>query len=250
MGVTFGSAPEAMAVATGVVAGAAGSGIVAFAAYRLRALTRSGAWAAAACGALLYGAGGWAWVVLVGAFFVTSSILTRIEGGSSDPRARSLDRTGRRWDQVAANGGIAVLAAAVHGFTGSPLAVAAAAGAIAVATADTWATETGRWSRVPPRLITTWAAVPQGTSGGITPVGTFGAAAGAALIGGLAALVASAPRPALLALAVAGAGFSGALLDSVLGATVERWWPWVGNSGVNLAATAWGAGLTLLAAGW
>ncbi len=243
METTFGSAPD-------LIAGAAGSGIVSLAAYRLRALTWSGACAATVCGALLYGAGGWAWVALVGVFFVTSSILTRLPGGSPDPRARSLDRAGRRWDQVVANGGIATLAAAVHGFMGAPLAFAAAAGAIAVATADTWATETGRWSRVPPRLVTTWARVPHGTSGGITPVGTIGAAAGAALIGGLAALLVPGLRPAHLAGVVAVAGFSGAHLDSVLGATVEGWWPWVGNSGVNLAATAWGAGLALLAAGW
>src|SRR5205807_650194 len=63
------------------------------------------------------------------------------------------DVAGRRWDQVAANGGVAAFAAAIHGLTGSPLAFAAAAGAIAEATADTWATEVGRWSRTRPRMI-------------------------------------------------------------------------------------------------
>jgi uncharacterized membrane protein len=42
-------------------------------------------------------------------------------------------------------------------------------------------------------------------------------------------------------LAVAAAGVSGALLDSILGATVEVRWPWVGNGIVNFVATTWGA---------
>ncbi len=233
-----------------LAAGAAGSGIAAVVALKLRTLTRSGAWAAAGCGTILYAAGGWAWVWLVGVFFVTSSALTHLETGPSGQRRRSLDRGGRRWDQVAANGGLATVAAAVHGLTGSSLPLVAAAGAIAAATADTWATEIGRWSRVPPRLITTWRAVPPGTSGGVTAPGTLGASAGGAVIGGVAALLAGGAQPAHLAAAVAVAGFSGALLDSVLGATVEGRWRWLGNSGVNLAATAWGAGVALLAARW
>ncbi len=241
---------EAIRITLHLAAGAVGSGIVAAQAYRLRTLTRSGAWAAAVCGTVLYAAGGWAWIGLVAAFFATSSALTRLEVGPPEQRRRSVDYMGRRWDQVAANGGIATLAAAVHGLVGSPLTFAAAAGAIAAATADTWATEVGRWSRVPPRLITTWATVPPGTSGGVTVVGTLGAAAGAVLIGGVAALLGGGPRQAHLAPAVAMAGFSAAFLDSVLGATIEGRWRWVGNSIVNLAATAWGAGVALFAAGW
>lgn len=234
------------------LAGAAASGVVAALAYRLRSLTISGAWAATACGVILYGAGGWAWVALVGMFFVTSSGMTHIEGGWAGSRSRSLDRLGRRWDQVAANGGVATLTAVIHGLTGSPLTLVAAAGAVAAAAADTWGTEIGRWSRVSPRLITTWASVPHGTSGGITPVGTIGAAAGAAVIGWLAALLGAGFQPAHLAVGVAAAGFLGALLDSVLGATIEGRWKWVGNGVVNALATAWGAGLALLAAsaGW
>jgi uncharacterized protein (TIGR00297 family) len=246
------------AAALSWLAGATGSGIVAAVAYRLRALTGSGACAATACGAILYGAGGWPWVVLMGAFFVTSSALTRIGGGSPPAGRRSLDHLGRRWDQVGANGGIATLAAAVHGLTGSPLAFVAAAGALATATADTWATEIGRWSRSRPHLVTTWADVPHGTSGGITAIGTIGAAAGASVIAGLAALLmpgsealhtAAAGATLRVVAGVAAAGFSGALLDSVLGATIETRWRWAGNSAINLAATASGAAIALLTAG-
>jgi uncharacterized protein (TIGR00297 family) len=231
-------------------AGAAGSGLLAVQAYRMRALTRSGAWAAGLCAAVLFVGGSWTWVVLVGVFFITASALTRLE-----PRAegshRSLDRMGRRWDQVAANGGVAAVAAVVHGFTASPVAFAVAAGAIAAATADTWGTEIGRWSPVPPRLITSWATVPHGSSGGITLIGTLGAAAGALLIGVCAVfLERGLANPARLALVVSIAGFSGALVDSLLGATIEDRWRWAGNNAINLVATSWGAGAVLLASWW
>ncbi len=233
-----------------MAAGAAGSGLLAVQAYRMRALTRSGAWAAALCGGVLYVGGGWTWVVLVGVFFITASALTRLEPGSGGSR-RSLDRMGRRWDQVAANGGVAAVAALVHGLTASPVAFAAAAGAIAAATADTWGTEVGRWSPVPPRLITSWATVPHGRSGGITLFGTLGAAAGAFLIGVCAVfLERGLAHPARLALVISVAGFSGAIVDSLLGATVEDRWRWAGNNVINLAATLWGTWVVLLTEGW
>jgi uncharacterized protein (TIGR00297 family) len=226
------------------------SGAVALLARRLEALTSSGAWAAAITGTVLVAGGGWAWLGLVGIFFVTSSFLTRCrpraQGAASIP-SPSTDLAGRRWDQVAANGGVAACAAAIHGLFGSPLAFGAAAGAIATATADTWATELGRWSRTPPRLITTWRSVPHGTSGGITPFGTTAAAAGALLISCAAAVLL--PGAAGHPVTVLAAGFSGAMVDSLLGATIEERYPWVSNSVVNLVATAWGAGVVLAAAG-
>jgi uncharacterized protein (TIGR00297 family) len=197
-------------------------------------------------GTLLVAEGGWTWFFLMGTFFATASVLTRLDlAGGRSPR-RSADLGGRRWDQVAANGGIAVLAALAHGIIGWPAAFGAAAGAIAAATADTWGTEIGRWSTSAPRLITTWRIVSHGDSGGITPLGTAGAAGGAALIGSVAALLApDVPGHPLLPF-VFGGGLSGALLDSLLGATVERRYRWMSNSLVNLIATAWGAAVVMV----
>lgn len=159
---------------------------------------------------------------------------------------RSLDRSGRRWDQVAANGGVAVLAAVVHAVNGWPPGFAVAAGAIAAATADTWGTEVGRWSPHLPRLVTTWTVVPHGRSGGVTAIGTIGTAAGAFLIAGIAAAIGDGTHSIRFFVTVAGAGFTGALADSVLGATVEERRQWISNSLINLAATGWGAGVVLL----
>jgi uncharacterized membrane protein len=81
----------------------------------------------------------------------------------------------------------------------------------------------------------------------MTILGTSGALAGALLIGGVAsALAHGAPgHPGLLAVVLA--GFSGATVDSLLGATVEERFRWVNGSVVNLLATAWGAGIMLAA---
>lgn len=236
-----------------LVAGGFLSGAVAFAAHRRAALTRSGAWVAAVTGTVLALAG-WTWLALVGVFFITSSILTRLEAPGRGRASR--DRAGRRWQQVAANGGVAALAAAVYALTGWPQAFGAAAGAIAAATADTWATEVGRWSPTAPRLITTGKPVAPGVSGGITVAGTLASAAGALLIASVSLALDGPPHAGAAAsntrLAwtawIAAAGLTGSFLDSVLGATVEGRWPWLDNDAVNVAATAWGAALVLCVA--
>lgn len=154
------------------------------------------------------------------AFFVSGSLLT--EGGGQ-----------RKARQVLANGGVAALAALLGSW-------AAFAGAIAAATADTWASEIGRHSRTLPRLITNGATVPAGTDGGITLLGTVGGLAGAAFIAGLAFVF----EP-LAPLAVAVAGVFGMFLDSLLGATLQGAFRWLDNDAVNLAATLGGGGVAL-----
>ncbi len=163
---------------------------------------------------------GWRGLLLLLGFFVSSSLLSK--------------KTSRNHRQVIANGGIAALSALL----GSWLAFA---GALAAATADTWATEIGRFSPTPPRLITNGARVPAGTDGGMTLLGTVGGIAGAGLIAGLALGLAPGGSGLGLAMRVAVAGVVGMLLDSLLGATVQGKVRWVDNDVVNLAATLTGA---------
>lgn len=238
-----------------VIRGVAGgflSAAVTFAAYRRTALTRSGAWAAAVIG-VVFVLAGWRWLALIGAFFISSSVLTRLEASGGVTR-RSIDRGGRRWQQVTANGGIAALCAAGVTLTGWPQGFVVAAGAIAAATADTWATEAGRWSRTPPRLITTGRPVEPGVSGGVTATGTLASVAGALFIAALAFALdrasagpAGSARHTAWAVWIAVGGVTGSLLDSVLGATLEDRVPGLNNDTVNLAATAWGAALVFYA---
>lgn len=193
-------------------------------------LSGGGAAAALAVGGATVWGLGWRGLAMLLAFFVTSSALTRV---------REAPRTAR---QVLANGGIGAAAALLGSWP-------AFAGALAAATADTWATEIGARSRSAPRRITTWEPVPAGTSGGITALGTAAGVAGAGFLAAIGVLV----EPATLLAAVTCAGVAGMLLDSVLGATVqgterrgggerlERGVAWIDNDAVNLAATAAGA---------
>jgi uncharacterized protein (TIGR00297 family) len=225
-------------------------------------LTPGGLAAALAVGAAGAWGLGWPGVTMLLAFFLSGSLLTQLA------ERRAPRRTSR---QVLANGGVAAVAALLGSWT-------AAAGALAAAAADTWATEIGSFSPAPPRLITTGARVTRGTSGGITALGTVGGVVGAAVIAALAAWLqprGAAPGlthpPERLALTVA-AGVLGMLVDSLLGATVQgryecpacgaqfecgstlchepvrliKGWRWLDNHGVNLMATLVGAAVAAL----
>ncbi len=220
-------------------------------------LTREGLATALAVGGAVAVGLGWRGVTLLFAFFVSGSLLTQLARGGGG------QRTAR---QVVANGGVAALAALLALWP-------VTAGALAAAAADTWATEIGSFSPFPPRLITTWARVTRGASGGITALGTAGGVAGAVAIATLAhALGPRGAAPGLAAISVA--GVAGMLADSVLGATAQglfecaacgarferadtvchehvrliRGWRWLDNDGVNLAATLVGAAAAAL--GW
>ncbi|KAG0243611.1 Transmembrane protein 19 [Actinomortierella wolfii] len=100
---------------------------------------------------------------------------------------------------------------------------------------DTWSSELGILSKSWPTLITTFKKVPPGTNGGVSTIGLVASLAGGVTIGAVAALsvllqhVRGASLEAidtrfLIALVIAGAsaGLFGSLLDSFLGATVQK----------------------------
>ena len=185
-------------------------------------LTPAGAAAALAVGTATVFGVGWRGVLLLLAFLVSGSLLTK--GGGRRTAA-----------QVLANGGVAALAALLGSWP-------AFAGAIAAAASDTWATEIGAHSRTPPRLITNGTAVSPGANGGITVLGTAGGVLGAVVIASLSWVIG--PRDLRLAGVVAGAGVAGMLVDSLLGATAQG--PedrWLDNNSVNFAMTLAGAGI-------
>jgi uncharacterized protein (TIGR00297 family) len=91
-------------------------------------------------------------------------------------------------------------------------------GALAAATADTWATEIGTLVSGDARVITTWQHVPAGTSGAVTAVGTLGMVLGSAF---LTLLMAAAVWPRHVVAAAFVGGVVGALTDSLAGATVQ-----------------------------
>ena len=117
-------------------------------------------------------------------------------------------------------------------------------GSIAVATADTLASEVGVVDKYP-RLITTFKKVPPGTDGGISPLGTAAGIVGAGIIGIFAYILGISADPFnALKIAVI-AGTFGCFVDSILGAVLESR-NYLTNEHVNLLATVSGAILGIL----
>src|SRR5207248_11392439 len=154
-------------------------------AYRRRSLSRSGIAGAIITGTTTFGLGGWSWGLSLIFFFISSSIFSHFRAADKAYTAADKFSKGGQRDigQAAANGGIATLLALGYGLVPSAslqkLLQAGYSGALATATADTWATELGVLSLQQPRLITTGKPVAPGTSGGITLLGSAAAALGA-----------------------------------------------------------------------
>jgi uncharacterized protein (TIGR00297 family) len=211
-------------------------------------------------------AAGWGWAAMLIAFFVSANLLSRYRRALRSERIDDFVEKGNDRDawQVAANGGVFTLCAAIFLVNASPVWIVIGAGAIAAVTADTWSTEIGTVAARPPRLITTGEVVPAGTSGGVTLTGSIAALAGCCSIAILALIFGWGNRAAIAAIA---GGIAGSLVDSFTGATIQRkqWCDlcrkvterlvhtcgtitkphggvrWIGNDAVNAIASVAGA---------
>jgi uncharacterized protein (TIGR00297 family) len=195
------------------------AGAVSWLARRARALSWSGAILATIVGTACVAAG-WSWGALLLAFFVTSTLLSRVGRGAKERRTDGIVAKGGERDavQVLANGGVFAACAAAFALSPSPGSQALAAGALAASTADTWATEIGTLVGRSPRSIVSLRVVPAGTSGGITIPGTLASVAGAAMIGAIARVLG---WPSAIAWWALGGGVAGAVADSLLGAVLQ-----------------------------
>lgn len=206
--------------------------------YWRGALSASGVLGALIAGTVIFGLGGVVWGLVLVVFFVSSSALSHYRAAQKAVLAEKFEKGHRRdlW-QTLANGGWGTLLALTAALVGResgcyPLLALGYFGAIAAVNADTWATELGVLSPEMPRLITSGQPVSVGTSGAITRRGTLAALAGSGFIAlctfGLiqAASLVTASRWHLsdwfLLPVVSVAGLIGAMLDSLLGATVQR----------------------------
>jgi len=249
--------------------------MVSLGAWRARALSTSGAWAAALSGGLIFALGGFPWAILLLVFFISSSALSRIFTKRKSGLDEKFQKGSRRdWGQVLANGGLGASLAVVSWlYPENAWPWIAFAGSMAAVNADTWATELGVLNPRPPRLITTWKVVPSGSSGGVSPLGSLASLAAAAFIALLSTILSSFISASFgsafaIFIAVTLGGLSGSFFDSLLGATVQtiytcpacsketerhplhlcgaqtthlRGWRWLNNDMVNFAASLVGA---------
>ena len=240
---------------------------VALAGVAARALTPGAGLAAAVVGTAIGVGTGWPGLVGLGAFFVSSSVVSRLTERFQPAWVDAKSNRRDPW-QVWANGGVAAVGGLLGLIGHEQVALWIVLPSLAAAAADTWATSLGALGRGDPIHVWRRVRVPKGTSGGVSLIGTVGGMAGAGIVALLPCLLGV---PSVLCQAAFLLGILGMVADSILGGTVQGRFecpecglpsertrhrcgaptrlaggiPWLGNDGVNLLATLL-AGL----AGW
>jgi uncharacterized protein (TIGR00297 family) len=228
------SSPERLAIAAAVTLG------FAVLARGLRGVSRSGAVAGGfACFLLFAGAGPAAFATLA-ALFLMTWVATRLGYRRKLALGLAERREGRNAWQILANLAVAALGSVAFSATGNRVWLIAALAAMAEAATDTVASEIGQYRGRDARLITTWERVPPGTDGGLTIPGSIAGLAAGLVIALVATVGGMLPQAQLWIPATA--GFAGMLIDSILGATLQRR-GWISNQAVNFFATLAAAAL-------
>jgi len=225
--------------------------------WKFRAATPGGAVTGGLITAALYlAAPGWRtalWPLI--ALLLLTLAATRFGRTRKEKLGVAEGRHGRSASQVAANLGVAALAAIVlrlsstfigpHIFSLDSMRLALAA-ALAEAAADTLSSEFGEVLGGEPRLITNLSTVPAGTDGAVSLAGTIAGLIGAAVVTAAAAFAFRfTPQQASVVILAAIAGI---FIDSLLGAVFERR-EWINNDAVNFLSTLSAALFALFFAG-
>jgi uncharacterized protein (TIGR00297 family) len=214
-------------------------------ALSLKMVNRSGAVCGFLLGVAIYLGWGYKSFLMMFAFFVIGSVATRV--GYARKAARGLaERRGgaRSWREALANSlagaFFSLLVITTHHEGAFLIALIAA---FAEAAGDTASSEIGQWLSGRAYLITTLQPVPAGENGGVSLGGSIAGILSSSLVVSLAfALGLCGKGTAGIALSAAVAGN---ILDSTLGATIERC-GLVTNGIVNFAGTSF-AGMMALA---
>lgn len=235
--------------------------VVSLAARRMKALTSSGAVAAFVVGGCIFAFGGIEAAIILIAFFVSGSLLSKLNPHSNE-------KSGRDYRQVLSNGTAPVIGVLLTALT--PIVREQATvfflASLATATADTWATEIGMRFGTRVYNIFSFRPMQKGLSGGVSIIGVLASVAGAMFIALLPLLPFwQGEKMCGLVLikifpVVTLAGFVGAIIDSLLGATIQAKYEkdglyieeslsgsrrvsgisFVDNNLVNLISTLWG----------
>ncbi|MBB3867440.1 DUF92 domain-containing protein [Parageobacillus toebii NBRC 107807] len=191
------------------------SAIVAIGGYFIRSLSISGAIAAVLVGTIVGKGFSWKGMILLGIFFVSSSIWSKIGKKRKQQLMEKVEKGEcRDYIQVFANGGVPALISFLSILNPSPLWLNLFIISIAAANADTWASEIGSLSRQAPRLLPNFKKAEVGTSGAVTLLGTIAAFLGAAFIGFASAF----QWDNISIMTVAFFGWLGSFFDTLFGA--------------------------------
>jgi uncharacterized protein (TIGR00297 family) len=201
--------------------------ILAALSVKVRALDFPGAISGALISLAALLAGGLAWLAIIIAFVLISSVLTRYRYGYKQRLGSAQEKGGRRsWPNALANGLVGGILALVEIYIHQPWVSVAYLASFSAAMSDTIATEIGLLSRSNPRLILDPAkTVTPGTSGGVTLIGESAGLISAIGLSGLGLLLGLLPgessRTVLAFVLSVIAAFVAMNIDSFLGATVQ-----------------------------
>ena len=194
--------------------------------YRKKSLSLDGIFFANIFGILIYAMGGIMPFATTVLFFAIAEISTKYSRSKL-----GLEHEKRTVSNIVGNG----LPALISIFLGSPIAFY---GAISAALSDTVSSEIGLLSKSKPRLITRLnETVERGVDGGVSLLGAASGIIAAIIIALICYFVTNKPE-AIIVITIA--GFGGSVVDSILGAELERKGI-IGNTTVNFIASLFGA---------
>jgi len=227
-----------------IILAAAVALVLAILALSAKMVTPSGAVAGFLLGVAVYLGYGYKSFLLMLAFFVVGSVCTRLGYARKAARGVAEKRGGARsWREAVANSltgaFFSILVITTHHEGAFLIALIAT---FAEAAGDTVSSEIGQWISARAYLITTFSPVAAGENGGVSLGGSVAGVMASAVIVALGYALGLCGRGGA-AMALAGA-VAGNLLDSILGATIERR-GLVTNGIVNFAGTSFAGALAL-----
>lgn len=194
--------------------------LVASVAFYKKSLSLSGYIAALIVGTLIYGFGTYIIFSLLMAFFIFSSIITKIKASKEERKK------GRNYLQVIINSAVALIFSFIYYISKNHLFLMIAAIGLAAANSDTWASEVGKLGKGKIISIINFKPIQKGESGGISVLGTVFAVLGSLLISVLYFLLynlyfKTSINPFTTISIITIAGFLGCIIDSVLGVLLQ-----------------------------
>lgn len=212
--------------------------LIAFA-QRAPLLTAQGWVHAGILGTVLWGSLGWRGWLAVVAYLALGSAVTKLGFKAKQASGLAEGRGGRRGpENVWGSALVAAILAALTPLAGpqAALLLLGFAASLAAKLADTFGSEIGkRWGRHTV-LITSLQPVPKGTEGAISLEGTAASVVGSGLMAVVMAGLGVIDTPSALALVTA-VGLAATLVESLIGATLQRRMAWLTNEAVNALQT-------------
>ena len=188
-------------------------------AFRKEAITPDGMVAALLTAVTLYTLGGFLLGSSLILFFILGTGVSKMKTKEKHEAEKTQEHTGaRNWKQVLANSLPAVILSWIYFFTEEPIYLFLAFTVFSAAASDTFSSEIGMMSKGKVYHILTGKPLPMGVSGGVTLQGLVASIVGSVLLS-LPILLAFGPEEYLLGVLL---GFFGTIIDSVLGASLQR----------------------------